>query len=655
MQQFDEFDPLTSKQNLDTEVAAKAAKREIKNILNSYVGWYDPFCELIQNALDAVETKREQNLEGYNPEIWITIDIKDNSLIVTDNGIGLGKTQFTQFLASNVSFKSGNRRGHKGVGATYLAYGFNRINIATKTSDFQAHGKMLDARKWLDDESPAGNPMVAFDKEAPKDPNFNSIESGVSIYLKFDKTTHPKQLSWIQADKAEQWYALLTAKTGVGAIQRIDPIKVNVRVIDNNGNVDEYSRTEIAYEFLWQRTGAKAASYKEIEKISNELHAKKGPNYTLPSKYTNLDFIYEAWNSDELKKLVKLDEDDLAVCDKYTPYIAVEYAYSSKVWNNYNGSLGIRKGQQAMSPGIQIAANNMPQGETIQIPLVRYTGRQNQIHFLIHFDNCSADLGRKGFRKEIADFAKEVSKQISEAVLPKHRDCLRAATGSPLDLQRKHELEEWKREMEAHQENHPLTLVSEHFFHPAKKISVLSVPTREQDVISLFNQMLAGGVIRGIKIMSTNERFTYDGMYRVTFDEPDEQHIHNATSNPLGVAKDAAEEFLKLHFISHPQILEYKFSLDGLIEDFNTGVKNEGEIDLAVVWDVGEDYQAGYKITSLLNDENLSLRPFHGVTHIMTNGETGGHVMYLIVLSELIDSLQDPEGCKKRQIEKYDA
>jgi hypothetical protein len=57
MESFAEFDPLKAKQTLDTEVAIKAMKRELMNILDSYVGWYDPFCELIQNALDAVEEK----------------------------------------------------------------------------------------------------------------------------------------------------------------------------------------------------------------------------------------------------------------------------------------------------------------------------------------------------------------------------------------------------------------------------------------------------------------------------------------------------------------------------------------------------------------------------------------------------------------------
>ena len=102
MSTFQEFDPLEFKSSKSSEAAVNALKREIKNILSSYVGWYDPFCELIQNALDAVELRaKEEGNADYQPLIQIVINIKDNSLTVTDNGIGLNKDQFQQFLAPN--------------------------------------------------------------------------------------------------------------------------------------------------------------------------------------------------------------------------------------------------------------------------------------------------------------------------------------------------------------------------------------------------------------------------------------------------------------------------------------------------------------------------------------------------------------------------
>jgi hypothetical protein len=48
---FAPFDPLEFKNTKISDAAIGALKREIENILSSYVGWYDPFAELIQNAL----------------------------------------------------------------------------------------------------------------------------------------------------------------------------------------------------------------------------------------------------------------------------------------------------------------------------------------------------------------------------------------------------------------------------------------------------------------------------------------------------------------------------------------------------------------------------------------------------------------------------
>ena len=180
------FDPLWSKYNGNEEVVIRSVKREIGNILNSYVGWYDPFCELIQNALDAVDKRRELN-DGFEAKIHVLIDIKNNKVSVTDNGIGFKEAEYLKFLAPNFSFKpGGTTRGHKGVGTTYLAYGFNYIQIATKTPDFSAIGVMKDARHWLEDPAPSSNPQVVPDANEVEDSFFMQIDRGTSMTIKCD-------------------------------------------------------------------------------------------------------------------------------------------------------------------------------------------------------------------------------------------------------------------------------------------------------------------------------------------------------------------------------------------------------------------------------------------------------------------------------------
>jgi hypothetical protein len=168
---FDEFDPLELRKNSNEDGLQKSALRNsIKGILTSYVGWYDPFCETIQNAMDSVDkrAKEEGRNSKYKGIIRITIDIKNNRLIVSDNGTGLSEQKFQCFLAPFYSFKGSSNRGHKGVGATYLAYGFNDVQLCTRTNEFSAVGRITGARSWVEDEDDSlERPKVCSDKDLP--------------------------------------------------------------------------------------------------------------------------------------------------------------------------------------------------------------------------------------------------------------------------------------------------------------------------------------------------------------------------------------------------------------------------------------------------------------------------------------------------------
>lgn len=654
---FTPFDPLEFKNTRVTDAAIGALKREIDNILSSYVGWYDPFCELIQNALDAVDArmiheKSSGSGSSYKPRIDVLINIDDNALTVTDNGIGLDKDKFQQFLAPNFSFKSGDTRGHKGVGATYVAYGFNYMKISTITPGFSACGVIVGARNWLKSNTTGGNPKVEPDVFTNPKAAAHEIDRGVSITVRFDDNTHPKRLDWIRADTAEKWLKILSIKTGIGAINPNNEIEVAVKCIVSGV---ETSSAVQGISYFWLNTQAsKKASFRSLIKEQDALYKKYGAGRQMPDKYRNLDFIYETWNSIELAELLgaALDEEELEVIANHSPSISVEFGYTAKLWTIFNEKLSLRASYKVLSSGIQLAANNMPQGETIQIPLNRNIGRQNQLHFLVHFDKYTPDLGRKGFHRELTDFAKNIAKKITESHLSKLRSSLKQNTGIAPDLVREIQISDWKKSMLAHELNQPLELTSQHFFLPIERISITSTPTREQDVIALFHQLIAGGVIRGLAIMSTNERFTYDGLFKITFDLDYSFYVFDQEKNPLGIPPDLAIDMKGR--VTEPKVLEYKFCLDGLIEDLDNQDKNINDIDLCIVWTTGDLYKERYGVTSFLLPENADQRQYHGVTHRLNDLETGAKNCDLIILSELIAYLNDQTETACKQRLKYD-
>ncbi|MEE4958071.1 hypothetical protein V2J98_20465 [Pseudomonas alliivorans] len=654
---FKSFDPLEFKNTAVNEAALGALKREIENILSSYVGWYDPFCELIQNSLDAVEARNSLefssgSIASYKPKINIIIDLDENTLTVSDNGIGLDKEKFEQFLAPNFSFKSGKTRGHKGVGATYVAYGFNFMRISTKVPDFEASGRIVNARNWIKNISAGANPKVEPISTPDSDPEFKDFDRGVSVNVRFDDTTHPKKLNWIKTETAEQWHKILSIKTGLGSVHPDSTVTTTV-IVKSNGTTTIHESKGTAYLWLHDSVG-KSAAIRDVADESDKMFAKYGAARKLKDKYRNLDFIYDTWTAAELSVILKgkLDEEELSVLTTHSPSVSVEFGSTAKIWQQFNDSLGIRSGYKVLNTGIQLAANNMPQGETLIVPLKRYTGRQNQVHFLIHFDNYTPDLGRKGFHRELSDFAKSVSQKLMENHLSKYYGQMKPNTGVSPELARGMKISNWKKDMLGHEAAKPLELTSKHFFLPVERVSITSDPTREQDVIALFHQLIAGGVIRGLRIMSTNERFTYDGLFKIAFDLKKELYIYHEERNPLGVSEEAADTLFGM--ITEPMILEYKFSLDGLIEDFESNDKNIKDIDLCIAWEIGDLYLEKYGVTSLLISDNASQREYHGVTHVLQDLETGARHCDLIILEELIKHLNDPKASEEQQVKKYE-
>ena len=130
---------------------------------------YDPFAEALQNAMDAVDKRKRIETGAYEPHLWISIDLRQNQLSVTDNGCGFYEEEFKTFLCPNVSFKDGETtRGRKGVGATYLAYGFNFLQLGTKSPGYQQLAEIRDGRQWIEvNSNPNARPQVTESANPP--------------------------------------------------------------------------------------------------------------------------------------------------------------------------------------------------------------------------------------------------------------------------------------------------------------------------------------------------------------------------------------------------------------------------------------------------------------------------------------------------------
>jgi signal transduction histidine kinase len=149
------FDPLAENaaSTGDERLFEEATKRIVQNILKSYTGYFDIFSELIQNSLDAIDAAKKAGSD-ITGKLWIIIDIPSAVVTVTDNGVGMGERELRYCFRPSVSFKSRREsRGHKGVGATFLGYGFNNIQIHTRKEHAELSVQLSNGRSWADDYS----------------------------------------------------------------------------------------------------------------------------------------------------------------------------------------------------------------------------------------------------------------------------------------------------------------------------------------------------------------------------------------------------------------------------------------------------------------------------------------------------------------------
>ena len=136
------------------------------------------------------------------------------------------------------------------------------------------------------------------------------------------------------------------------------------------------------------------------------------------------------------------------------------------------------------------------------------------------------------------------------------------------------------------------------------------MPQNEQDAVALFNQLLAAGVIKRIRVLATSGHERYDSVVKIHTENKD-KYRYNPRTNPLGIPSDN----LVGDRITAPMVLEYKYELDAIINDFSREIKFENHVDLVVAWNIGEKWKERYQVIPLLHENYLFNRYLHGITH----------------------------------------
>jgi hypothetical protein len=644
-QQLTGHDPLESIEKANFSMTEDATKRQVVNILKCYTHYYDVFSEAIQNALDAVEAStRQQDSGHYTGRIWITIDIPNRRVRVVDNGVGMNVDQFKYCFRPNVSFKAaGEYRGQKGVGATFLAYGFSFVQLQSKQKSQMISAILRGGRQWVND-STGRLPRPRFEVTEWNVPELDHEGSGTCVDITIGKEAgeRPSDLLWLGAQTADQWLDVLRIKTPLGQVfltgsSRFAPA-VNLEVVSPSGQ--RFTRAECKSEYYYPHEipGVRGA---ELGDLTSALAKIDGDAQTkfrkLSDDLKRLHCLYRVWAPNDvldtnqgLNAGDKLTEDEAALCSLHDVTVYGALVNSLDVWDNFSDDvLKLRRKQRLLRGGLQMASDNMVQGELIPIPLRRTVGYQHQTHVIVHFKNGNPDLGRKVFQPEYQQLAEKLSVAVVN-LLVRYRSHLRPDTGAA-QMVPDRELQEWIENQKQWRRSNALKI---HGAFP--NLSVLSEPREEQDVIGLFHELIGCGILRGYNFLAATFNERYDGLFELEYTNDDVYFEENKV--PLGVSRD-----LDLPFHSAVSVIEYKFDLDGLARDFSTQTKFANHVSLAVCWQASPENQSKFELHSLLTRRAGETRKHFGATHAAYIVGHEERAFEVIVLQDLVSFLADPQ------------
>jgi hypothetical protein len=651
--EFEGLDPLGGGYQIEKAVLAEAKKKEIRNIIQSYTGAFDFLSEPLQNALDAIDERRRVEGPGFVGRVWVTIDLHGSAILITDNGAGFTLEQFRSFLRPNVSFKPQNSqtvRGNKGVGATYLAYGFNHLEVATRTPRFSKAVVLKGGREWMEDPDPSCE-APKFAPWAPTDPSFEHVDCGSSFVLKLvGRHIRPSDLRWLHATRAEQWAAILRITTPLGGIYLsgpVPPVEARIIVIDRDSTRSEVLLKSPEYYYPHTITQFKTAKLGEIMAAEKAAIDAGKTADKISGRFKKLHGIYETWNADDIVNRATtlrpdLDEELAGQAKSFGVQVYAFMAYSVDFWDTFNNNiLGLRGSRRILRGGLQLAANGMPQGDLLVIPLTRSIGLQNQTHVIVHITGADPDMGRKGFQPDLVRLANLLATAAVTSLKHRKESHLMPSPGAPTVVVDK-KWRDWVAEQEAHERDFPLVLDPQ-VMSRAPRIAISSVPQCEQDVIALFNELLSAGVLRGYRILTTSQRETYDGLFKVSFDT-EADCLFDPVETPLGLTRGILPQF---PWRAPTATVEYKYSIDGLIEDFDNEDKIPRHVSLAVAWELGQSWKRDWGAVSLLDPDNQGRREYYGATHLLTS-QNGAISIHLIILRDIFDFMRDPTATVQR-------
>jgi hypothetical protein len=625
---MDTFDPL---EHFASNAVQESLKRRIGNILGSYQHASDVLIEPVQNAID--EVSNAGNPVGV---VEVSINTDQGTISVRDNGRGMSLEDVKRYLApdqgnKDLLFKQGKVRGHKGVGLTFLAYGFESFELESRTVDGEHFRVRLEGgREWAmaDPETDIAPPRASVMKPQAEDSRLSG--TGVLIRVRTGQQTLPRNLRRA-FPSAEYSATLLESLTAIGVVPPYDNSHIELRprlVFVKDGDSTEVDLRP-AFRF-WHKGLPKRMKIIDLDDYRRSNPAATVPPASMRNKATACHMTMDA---DRLAKLVA-SASDLTAFDnaaelidrikKYRLSVYGLFAYASDFRDSVAEGWSVPKERTIVKPGSRIATDGM-MSTWFREPTLAHRGHNvTRVWLLFHFMGVKPDLGRKDFGADVLEIVRVLEEPFANTLFRAADPFLK-----PVPRGRKYSEDA---ELAADKAQRRLTTPLEHTGSlGGGGLPLLSAPEEEQDVVGLFSMLAARGTLAHFPVVFLSGFDEFDGWF-----EYDQNAISPEVTQRLPGSAQIEPKLRK-------GPLEFKLRGCDLLDDVNSETKDWLSLRLLVCWETGgARREAGGDAISFTEIDDDSDRLLAGTTHLATLDSKGDVGIPVIELRSLLGAMAKP-------------
>ncbi|GAB4267407.1 MAG: hypothetical protein Kow0080_09510 [Candidatus Promineifilaceae bacterium] len=672
----------------EPETIENRIKAEIEEVVRAYRHSWDIYSELIQNSIDAVNRRfrilndpdfylydkyrsnTAYTLEsdpGFRGNIKLKIDLSENTIEVFDNGTGILPDRIEEFLLPKGGDKTLSQEyGFKGYGLTFVAFisqDFHIISHHFASPDKVAHELQLTGLfDWLcDDSGEIEFPNSPIPDANPTRIDLHNWNTVIKVKLANDysvkfpavsaaeEALHLVNCGWERTTKESPkgFEYLLRTRTAIGNTRHLFnkaplvPIDIKLEIIVPDGN--ETMSFDIPYQYYHP---------KDHDEISVDAYEFKD--------YYNK--IKRASSSREFRGLYHTITDVQTGARKAIKFDVALAAISSTRLSNIEADLGldeIESGDVNISYGVHLAIDGMPTG--LRIDDWDMKGHYLKRYFVIvdaELDvSNQLDPGRKGIS---GYYARLISNKVLDLLSTKVEDSDPFSRYAANHLNHGRGREEGglvpqdfvnkirqARESETKDENDSSTLLQQ-----LKSVSSLErFPTDEQEVIALFYELVAKGIIKGYRTVYLSSSAPYDAAFDYEIDCNSSNIVPDDT---LGLGKVLVSDLKTRGILKYthrdnyygrsaaPELCaDFKLNLGKFLDELrrpSRTPKDPNLIDLLIFWDTS--VPSAIPSTSYTLDEiRDNQRVFHSTTHRLGLIEHHNTDIFCISLKDVLEKI----------------